>query len=422
MASTVQSPANLAAVMKSVWTSDRLEKAFFNETPWLDRIENAADRHTIGDVAWVPLHTGRSGGHTVTDAEGGTLNNPTKQKTGKAAFGLSYNWKQIGIETGARNQARGGATSVADALDLEVTGGVDDLRYDVTRQSVGAGDAVLGTTGVSTTTNAINLATVAAGGYGWDNVRKGFLREDLEIDIGTAGNPTSVANDVTITDINEGADDGTGATITISGGTVSTAAGNIISLHGSRDASGNSKEMIGLRGLFGNSTTLGGIDPTVAGKKWWKPALVDTTTTTLSLDLLAKMQMKVYQRTGKWPTDFITSAQQVANYYSLLQNQVRFPGDAGLEAGNVDKVKWKGLTPIADPAVPDRELYLGNIKDLVLVTGEYTKPTWVSDLEGVNRGLNWVVGTTRFQDALFYALGLGTKRRNSWAAALNLTA
>src|SRR4051812_30926247 len=104
MPSTVQSPANLAAVMKSVWTSDRLEKVFFNETPWLDRVENATDRYTIGDVAFVPLHTGRSGGHTVTDAEGGTLNNPTKQKTGKAQFRLSYNWKQIGIETGALNQ------------------------------------------------------------------------------------------------------------------------------------------------------------------------------------------------------------------------------------------------------------------------------------------------------------------------------
>lgn len=420
MASTVQSPANLAGIAKSTWTSDRLEKAFFNETPWLDKLERT-NRYTIGDFALVPIHTGRSGGHTVTDAEGGTLNNPTKQKVGKAQFGISYNWKQIGIETGALNQVHGGASSVADALELEITGGLDDLRYDVTRQSVGTGDGVLATTGSTTTSNTVNLATVAAGGYGWDYVRRGFLRADLEVDIGTAGNPTSVANDVTITDVNEGADDGTGATITVSGSTISTSAGNIVSLHGSRDATGNSKEMIGLRGLFGSTGTVGNINPATAGNAYWKP-YVDTTTTVLSLDLLAKMQMKVYQRTGKWPTDMITSAQQISNYWSLLQNQTRYAGDSGLDSGNVDKAKWKGITPVADPAIPDRELYLGSMSDLILVTGKYTKPTWVSDVEGVNRGLNWVPGTTRFQDAIFYSLGLGAKRRNGWAAATNLVA
>src|SRR4051794_27123985 len=229
MGRSVQSPANLAEIVKSTWTSNRLEKQFFNETPWLDRLERL-NKYTVGDFALVPLHVGRSGGHTVLGAEGGTLNNPTKQKTKKAQFGLSYNWKQIGIEFGALNQVTGGEHSVADALDLEVTGGIDDLRYDVARQvGLGDGTGAIATTGVSTTTNTINLATVAAGGYGWDAVQKGFLRGDLEIDIGTQGNPTSVANDVTITAVNEGADDGTGATITVSGAAITTAAGNIIS-------------------------------------------------------------------------------------------------------------------------------------------------------------------------------------------------
>lgn len=419
--STYQSPGNLASIMKSTWTSDRLETAFYDETPWLDELERT-NRYTIGDVAKVPIHKGRSGGYTVTDAEGGSLNNPTRQKAGSAQFGLTYNWKQIGVEFGALNQARGGSTAVANALDLEVTGGLADLRFQVARQAVSNGDALIAKTAANSSTNTIVLDSPVNGSYGQWAVSRGFLHPDLEIDIGTAANPTAIASDVVITGVTEGtADNTTPTSITVSGSAITTTTSHFISIHGARNADGTSKEMVGLRQIYGSQTTpLGGLDPTVAGNEFWKPAAVDTTTTTLTLDLMLSLQMAVFQKTGVYPRDFVTSAKQLANYYTILQNQVRFTGDGNLGAGNVEGNKWNGLTPMAYVSVPDPELYLFDKRDMLLVTGEYSKPAWVSDIEGLNQGLNWVQGTTRFQDAIVYALGLGVKRRNSGAAALAL--
>jgi hypothetical protein len=57
----------------------------------------------------------------------------------------------------------------------------------------------------------------------------------------------------------------------------------------------------------------------------------------------------------------------------------------------------------------------------VLVTGNYKTATWMSSVEGSNRGLLYNTGTTRFGDSIAYAVGLGVRRRNTGTAALALT-
>jgi hypothetical protein len=410
-----QTVANLADVMKEVWTSDRLEKQFYDENPFLDRIEKT-DRFTIGKQAQVPIHKGRSGGYTVTPAAGSTaLNAADEQKVDQAAYTIPYHWFQIRLEAAALNQAGGGAQSVASALDLEVTGAIADERKQIMRQIVGNGDSLIAqctTTSGSTTLNLLNT------GYGFDAIERGWLYPGLLIDVGTTSNETFRSADNEITAVSE---DSTTPTLTVSS-SLTTASTDYVSVANARSGA-TSYEMNGLRQIFGSTTSgVGGLDPDNAGEEFWKPAKVDTSTTTLTLDLLLDMQRATFQKGGQQGYYILTSLKQQANLYSLLQNQVRFSSDSQIGAGNVNAVKWNGMEINALPDVPNRELYLVRLDDLFIVTGSWKKPQWVSDIEGGGGRLRWVQGQTGFADAVVYPINLAVRRRSAGAAAIGLTA
>jgi hypothetical protein len=140
---------------------------------------------------------------------------------------------------------------------------------------------------------------------------------------------------------------------------------------------------------------LGTLNPSTAGEEFWAAAHLDTTTTVLSLDLLLTMQRKVMQKGGAAQTYVCTSLKQQANFYSLLQNQVRFAGEMKLGAGNVGGVVWNGLEVEGLNAIPNRELYFLTLDDFHVVTGaKFSKPTWVSDIAGNNTGMIWKQGNT----------------------------
>ncbi len=92
-----------------------------------------------------------------------------------------------------------------------------------------------------------------------------------------------------------------------------------------------SAEMNGLRNIISESSILGGLSPTE--ERQWK-ALVDSSTTNLSIAALLTAQQKVRQRQGKDPTFLLTGLQQQKRLYESLEQQVQFGTDKGLEAGN----------------------------------------------------------------------------------------
>jgi hypothetical protein len=409
-----QTAASLAAISKEVYTQDELEKQFYSEAPVLERFEKT-NRYTIGREARVPIHKYGGGGTTVLTAAGGTLNPDDAQDVDKAVYTLSYAWQPIAIQFGALNEVHGGQSSVGDSLTLEVEGGVNDLRRQVMRMAAANGDALIAECATSTATTTINLSPT---GLGYHAIIAGYLSPGITIDIGSAANETSVAGDRLITDVNDSESD---PEIVINGANVTTAAGDFISLANARSGA-TSNEFPGLRSMVGSSTTVvGGLDPATTGKRFWKPAHVDTTTTAYSLDLPLTMQRKVFSKTRRYPTWFLTSPKQQANHYSLLQTQVRFSGDMQLGAGNVEQAKWNGMEFMGEPDIPDKELYLLDPASFLIVTGKYSKPTWASDIEGFNKGLGYVQGATSFKDALVYACALATRRRNANAAAISLT-
>lgn len=408
-----QTVANFADVMKEVWTSDRLEKQFYDENPLLDRLTRT-NKFTIGKQAQVPVHKGRSGGYSVKSSAGGTLNAADEQKVDTAIYTLSYHWFQISIETGALNQAGGGKQSVANAKNLEIEGAVADLSRQATRQAVGNGDALIAQCAAGAANTTVLLSTT---GYGYDAIARGWLYSGLLVDIGTAANEVAVADGVEIISVNESST----APSFVASASVTETANDFVSIKDARSGT-TSNEMNGLRTIAGSTTSaIGGLAPGNAGEEFWAPAHVDTTTTTVSLDLLLTLRRRVHQKTGKAATMIVTSLDQAANIESLLQNQVRYTNPNDLKVNNAT-LNVNGQELMALPDVPARELYCITPEDMLVVTGTYNKPTWVSDIEGAGGSLRWSQGATNFVDAVTYPFNIAIRRRNSHAAAISLTA
>lgn len=408
-----QTAANLIAIRKEVYTQDVLEKMFYEDAPVLERFERT-NKYTMGREVRVPMWSYFGNGTTVLDSGGGTFNPDDAQDTQVASYTLSYGWQPIGLEFGALNEVNGPPASVGDALTLETEGAMIGLRRQVMRMAGGNGDGLIAGTLADAGVNTIRLDPAKRGLHA---LTAGFLSPGNVVDIGTAPNGQSLATARLITDVDD--TDETQPKIVISGATISPTASTFVTL---AHPAGAPKEFTGLRGMFGSMTSVvGNLNPATAGLHFWKPAAVDTTTTVYSLDLPLTLQRKVRARTRQTPVWFVTSLAQAANHYSLLQTQVHFGGDMNLTAGADQKAGWNGMEFTADPDIPDNELYLLDPKAFFLAVGKYTKPTWKSEVQGVNRGLDSVIGASGFKDALVYALALGIKRRNTGASAQALT-
>lgn len=423
-----QTVAGLADVLKEAWTSDRLEKQFDDQVPFLDRIakESAEVSNTkIGEKAIVPIHKGRSGGYTSVSSAGGSLNAADGQKVDAAEYTLVYHWFQIALETGALNQSVGGATSAVVAKDLEIQGAISDMAKQCMRQVATGSNGIIAACDSGGASTTVELLTSSATSYGYDAIVRGWLYPGLKVDIGATSNTDSVVAGATITAVKE---DPTDPDITIDSSVSTTSGTDFVYIANPNSGTAANPELEGLRSMVGSTTSaLGGLDPDNAGEEFWKPAKVDTTSTTLSLGLLLDMQRAIHQKTGQGAKKrnlyVLTSLKQEANFYSLLQNQVRFSGDANIGAGNVEGPTWNGLEVNGVPDILDTDLFMLTLSDFVRVTGQgIQKPTWASDLQGANAGMLWSQGTTQFGDAVVWPWALGMKRRNGSAAAIGLTA
>ncbi len=402
--------ADRVKMSKEVWTYTRLEKQFYNQNPVLDKIKRTK-KFTIGQTAKVPMHTGRSGGITVTGPNGtAALNGPGKQLTDTAEFGISYNWGYIGHEFGAMNQVHGGAVSFGSSIELEMTGIVNDLDNSVMRQLAGVGGGLICECATTTTSTTVNLEPVS----GFNAISRGHIYAGLPIMIGTESTENSVVADRTILRVIEDED---APQIVVSGAAISTAAGDFVSLKQSRDGA-TSVEMSSLVEIAGSTAALGGKDPSVAGNEYWKP-VVDSTTTVLSLPFIRKLYRRIHQRGGGKPDTVWTSLDLVDAYEELLQNQVRF--QPGKLSDGAD-LKFRNLEWYGDVRLYSHNLHMLALSDFVLAQGEYDKPTWMSDVQGTNTGMVWNQGSTSFVDAICYALGLGVHRRNTHGSATALQA
>jgi hypothetical protein len=406
--------ANRLDLAKEVWDSDVMAKQFYDENPWLASIEQK-QRVVIGKRAQVPVHTMRAGGASVLSSAGGSIHASGAEVVDQAQYNMAYNYFPVGFQVGALNEITGGAQSVGDALEHTLTSGISNVRNHISRQFLtGHGriaQAAVG--GASTTVELADAASTDPGEVsGTHALQMGWIVPDDHLQFGTIADPDTLTADGIVSSVIESLTD---PDVIIDDSITTTAS------HFARLASNGTAvptvESAGLVTMFGTSgNSVGNIDGATVSQ--WNPAEVFTGNQLPDLALLLRLSRKVSKRTGRGNVKVLTSLEQLDNIYQFLQAQVRFTGDKELGAGASEKVRWRGLEIDAFPQVPDNFLFFYDEKVLEIVVGKYTKPVWLSDIQG--SGMLRDPRSTLFEDTVMYALGLATRRRNSSAAATDL--
>ena len=394
--------AAIEDILKEVWTQDRLEKQFYDQNILLDQIEKTS-KYRVGRVAKVPVHLGRSGGYTIVpEAGSSSLNAADNQKLDKAEFKHTRHWFQVQLDTNAITSSEG-PLSVASAVDVEVTGAIENTRHQVAAQAFGDGTGNLAKCGTTTSATTVNLAS----GDTWA-LDRGYLYPGLTIDIGTTSSESSVAADRVITAV-----DLTNYTITISGAAVTTSGSHYISVANSRSGS-TFYGMNGLDNIIGTGA-FGGLTD-----ERWKSFAIDSPNSAeaISLAKLLNIQRKIFQQRGGRPDWNLTSPIQQQKFYLLLQSQARFDGDGSIGAGDDTGAKWAGMKVDAQPDCPDDSWYMLTKKHLFCVRTD--KPYWVTQKYGGSI-LEWKQGSTNLVGALEYYNQLATNNRSAHGKLTNLT-
>jgi hypothetical protein len=399
------------AVLRQVWTQDRLESQLFTEDPILSELERK-NRYSTGKEALVPLHVGRSGGYSVKPASGGQLNGADEQKIDAATYNYTHHYFQIEIESAAVDQSEGGnSRTAAEVVDVEVTGAVADLRKQITRQLVGNGDALIAQCDTTTASATVELLPA---GYGFGAIERGHLYPGLKIDIGTTADEDFRVAGAIINSVSENAAD---PKIVIDSA-VTTANTDYISIADARSGA-TSYEANGFLNISAATGALGGLNPATTGEEFWAGAQPNTTDTAITLPLMYTQARRVQQKTGR-PADWVvTSLKQQQEFYELLQAQARFDGDRKLGAGNVGGVEFAGMKIDAQPDVHDRHMFFLSRKHLFIVATD--KPHWFNKYTG-GKILETRQGYTSLVGQLVYRFNLATNKRNAHTAFTNLTA
>lgn len=395
------------AALKETWTEERLAEQLYQGNPFLAKVKKLKTTK-VGQVATTPIHVSRNYGYTPLGAGGGNLNAAGQQGLAQAQWQYTHHNQQIAIQGSAIDGTAGDALSVAEVVDLEVSGALNDLNRQLTRQLFMDGDGFVAQCGTTTASTTVVLAAA-----GFNAIERGWLAPGMKVDIGTAADGDAVVAGATITAVNENA---ASPTITINS-SVTTSASHFVSIAGSRSpVNGASLEMNGLGNIVSQTATLGGI--TVAAQPSWASPSVDATSQALTLPLMYAQARKVFQKTGSEPDYVITSPKQLEKAYSLLQAQVRFTGDSGVAAGNVEGTKIGSLNVYRDPDCKNEDMFFTTFGDLHIVSAG--DPYWQNKIAGGNI-LEWIQGTDSYGAKLTVRMNLGARRRNSHAALRGLS-
>jgi hypothetical protein len=415
-----QTPATLASVLKERWTDDQLQQQYMHDDSILRKFQ-ATKATMIGKQAQTPIWNDlNSGGYTTVGSGGGALNSATNQPTSQAVWTLVQQAMPIELEFGTLNQSDGNMLSVISGKNLEISGALKTLGRQAVRQLVTNGDGIVAQCATANTTTVALIASPSGTAYGFDAIQRNWLRPGAVVDIGTTADTDTLATATAVTAVAESA---SAPTITVAAGTLSTTAGtHFVFIANPNSTTAANPELNGLRNMVATSGALGSLNPATAGQEFWQAASRDTATTVFSLDLMLSLSRGIKQKSGDPHAETWMGLKQQANFYSLLQAQVRFAGDSSLSAGNVDSVDWNGTKVTGYTDILDSDVWCLTPSDLLWITGQYTTPKWATDVFGANNPLQWKAGFTSGQDALIYASQAGLRRRNTQAGATALTA
>lgn len=403
----MQNATAFIAAMKETWLSDSIENSVFVGSPALDQFTKLTPTGEHGDTVRVTVRTGLSGGFSAVPREGSSsLNEGTNVVTKRADYTYAHNWFDVIIESAVIDESATSALAVAKAVEVEREGATDSIKRQLQRGLFSDGTGLI--CSLEDSEGAKTTLTVAAAGDGAGALKRGHLYPGLKIDIGTAANEDSKAEDREITAVSVA-----NGTITISGAGVDTEEDgkHYVSIANARSGE-TSYEIDGLLAMLSATSEYGGIDPATV-PSWG--AYADSTAQDVSTSLVYELEDEVFQSSGEEVDWCLSSAKQIRVLSEELQAQVRWNAGDSYNTG-----KRQGLTTPNGTAVerhfdcPDRCMFMLRKRDLGSVRHKQG-PQWASP-----EMIRHQEGTTRFRGDLVWRLNTALLRRNTHAVATNL--
>ena len=397
--------ATLGNILKEFYLPPVVEQ--LNNTLLLyNRFEKSSEE-LRGIEAYVPLHTGRSGGIGPA-GENVALPAAGSQSYGKAVYDLKPQYGRLRITGLALEKTAKDSGAFLQGLKGEIDGLRNDLKRDLARQTYMDGTGNIAQCGTTTASATVVLANKEA-------LRKGWLYIGMVVDIGTAADGSAIAQGRTITDVSIA-----NGTITISGATVTTSASHFVSRSGAAAATtGYSTPIVageigGLQLLVSAAAnTVGGINAGAAGNGFWDN-LRDTTTSTLTSDALVQ-NMNQVELAGGDLSLMVSSFGMQRKLFGLLQSQVRYVDPMNIQGG-FRTLEFNGKPFVADRDAPFGKIYLLDESKFKV----FRNQDW-HFLEEDGDVLKWVVGFDAWEAVLAQYLNFGINRRNVQLVMSNLS-
>jgi len=350
------------------------------------------NKDLVGNAAFVPLHTARSGGNGARP-ELGTLPTATNQTYARAQFDLKYLYGTIQVSGPSLQKSKNTSGAFLEAYKSELDGIKNDLMNDLARQFYGNGDARLFQCGSSGPSTTVTLGSA-------EPIRQGFVYVGQKIDLGTAADPDTLAAATTITDINEATPSITiGTSVTVTSANYGYVAGNT----SATDATVVYEVDNGLQKLVSTAAnTVGGINASTS--KYWDN-LRDTAGGALTEDNMVKNWNNVRIRGGK-PSIILGSFGLQRVYFNALQGLRQFVEPTKIRGG-FQLLEFQGMPFLADRHSPYGNLFFLDESHLMV----FSPADW-DFLARDGQAVKWVQNQDAFQSVLFRYLNIGTDRRN----------
>lgn len=371
----------------------------------LQMVQKGAKYLTNGNVeVQFATRMGRSRGIGARN-EGEDLPTAGQAKDARASIFLKYQYGAIQGNGQVFKQVTTNPQSFVDWMKREMSDIKESLARDLNRQVYGDGTGTIA---------LLTAAATTATTLGVDDVH--FLEIDMTIDVLTAatlGDATPTKGntaELTITGIDAATNQ-----ITVSGGTVTAAAGSAIVLT-SGGVNNWKKEWEGL-GLIVSNSTLHNINPANFPK--WLPGGTEGNVGVLAeLDIVRLMQ-SIHSKGAK-VTDLLTNYGVANAYWAALEGNRRYKGDERLSGGYSQVPVFQsvfGDVPITlDHSCPTGTLYAVNKEEMYLhQLGDWA---WMD-----KDGSMWkqVPNKDAYRAYIFQYSNIGVFRRNAFGKLTGIT-
>lgn len=327
------------------WYAGPLVSQFNDDIPFYKQMEKGKEKWNGVQVVR-PLKVRRNPGIGAT-SDGGNLPKIGSQTTIQAAIAAKYNYLRFGITGPMIKASQGDKGSFANAMEYEMTEGLNDLKQDVNRQIFWDGTSDLAT--VSANVLASNTVVVT----GRESTEDGskYLDIGIAIDIVDASTGAVKASGVTITAISGT----TTATLTLDSA-VSCSATDVVVRTGTF---GNEVQGI-LTTLDGGTSTIFAVDRSLYPA--YQGNVSDALGGQLTLDKI-QFPFNEARRRGGAKTDCVyTDFNTERMYNKLLISDKRYQGKVKGDGTFSDKDKtyleWAGIPMVADKDAPARIFFL----------------------------------------------------------------